>query len=288
MFRAMLGGMARQKVGMLHPGAMGVSIAESALESGCEVYWAAEGRSLATRARAQRAGLQELSSIREMCDLCPVIISVCPSEFAPAVAREVAAAAFTGIFVDANAGAPQHKIELGREMEKAGVRFVDGGIIGLPSRVPGETTLFLSGPTAKEAACCFAKGAIGAVVLGPEVGRASALKILFAAHNKGTIALQTALYAAAEQYGVLPELQEQFVHRGFSLQKIETQILRAAPKAWRWVEEMHEISAALEAVGMPGEFHQGAANVYEQLRDFKDRDGFSLADVIGTLGENRD
>jgi len=173
-------------------------------------------------------------------------------------------------------------------MDAAGMRFVDGGIIGLPSRTPGETTLFISGSAADEAAGCFAKGAIGAVVLGPEVGRASALKILFAAHNKGTIALQTMLYAAAEQYGVLDELQQQFVHRGFSLTKIETAILRAAPKAWRWVEEMHEISTALEAVGMPGDFHEGSAKVYQRLREFKDKEGFSLAEVTKTLSENRD
>jgi 3-hydroxyisobutyrate dehydrogenase-like beta-hydroxyacid dehydrogenase len=267
---------------------MGVSIAESAVDSGCEVYWVSAGRRPATRKRAEQAGLLEVSTIAQMCEVCSVIVSVCPPEFAPSVARDVVAAGFRGVFVDANAGAPRHKIDLGREIDSAGIRFVDGGIIGLPSRTPGETTLFLSGAAAHEAANCFTKGAIGAVVLGPEVGRASALKILFAAHNKGTIALQAMLYAAAEQYGVLRELEEQFVHRGFSLSKIETQILRAAPKAWRWVEEMHEISAALEAVGMPGDFHDGAAKVYERLREFKDREAFSLAEVTKTLGENRD
>lgn len=277
-----------QRAGILHPGAMGVSIAESMVDSGCEVYWVSAGRRAATRQRAEQAGLRELSTVREMCEQCSVIVSVCPPEFAPAVAREVANAGYRGVFVDANAGAPQHKIDLGREMDAIGMRFVDGGIIGLPSRSPGETTLFLSGGAAEEAAVCFAKGAIRAAVLGPEVGRASALKILFAAHNKGTIALQTMLYAAAEQYGVLDELQQQFAHRGFSLAKIETAILRAAPKAWRWVEEMHEISTALETVGMPGEFHDGAAKIYKRLRDFKDREGFSLGEVTKTLRENRD
>jgi 3-hydroxyisobutyrate dehydrogenase-like beta-hydroxyacid dehydrogenase len=196
------------------------------------------------------------------------------------VAREVAATRFRGVFVDANAAAPQHKVELAREMEALGVRFVDGGVIGLPSRVRGETTMFLSGAAAEEAAVCFAKGAIAAEVLGAEVGRASALKILFAAYNKGTVALYASLYAAAERYGVFEELQGQFVHRGLSLEKIEAQILRSTPKAWRWVEEMREISAALEAVGQPGEFHQAAARVYERLAEFKDAEGLTLAQVL--------
>jgi 3-hydroxyisobutyrate dehydrogenase-like beta-hydroxyacid dehydrogenase len=183
----------------------------------------------------------------------------------------VAATGFRGVFADVNALAPHHKVEMGREMEAAGIRFVDGGIIGLPSRVPGETTLFVSGEAAGEVAACFTGGAIGASVMGPEIGRASALKILFAAYNKGSIALFASLYAAAEHYGVLKELQGQFTHRGLSVEKIQVQIERAAPKAWRWVAEMGEISEALEAAGMPGEFHQGAAKVYERLRGAKDR-----------------
>jgi 3-hydroxyisobutyrate dehydrogenase-like beta-hydroxyacid dehydrogenase len=197
---------------------------------------------------------------------------VCPPEFAFEVARAVAATGFRGVFADVNALAPRHKIEMGLEMEAAGIRFADGGIIGLPSRVSGETTLFLSGAAAEDVAACFAGGAIAASVMGMETGRASALKILFAAYNKGSIALFTTLYAAAEHYGVGEELKGQFTHRGLSVDKIEAQILRAAPKAWRWVAEMHEISEALEAAGLPGEFHQGAAQIYERMRELKDRE----------------
>jgi 3-hydroxyisobutyrate dehydrogenase-like beta-hydroxyacid dehydrogenase len=195
----------------------------------------------------------------------------------------VAACGFRGVFADVNALAPAHKVEMAHEL--AGLRFVDGGIIGLPSRVRGETTLFLSGEAADEVAACFAGGAIQAQVLGPDVGKASALKILFAAYNKGTIALHTALYAAAEHYGVKVELQGQFEHRGLSLAKLETQILRAAPKAWRWVAEMHEISSALEAAGMPGDFHAGAAKVYQRLAGLKDQQP-QMQDVLRAMRED--
>lgn len=254
------------------------------MDAGCEVYWASEGRGTATRARA--AALTDAGTVARLCELCPVIISVCPPEFAFDVARSVAATGFRGIFADVNALTPQHKIEMGQEMEVAGMRFADGGIIGLPSRTPGETTLFLSGPAAQDVAACFTNGAIAASVMGPEIGRASALKVLFAAYNKGSIALFASLYAAAQHYGVLEELQGQFTHRGLSIEKIETQILRAAPKAWRWVAEMHEISEALEAAGMPGEFHEAAAKVYDRLRGLKDQDS-RLNGVLETLRGSR-
>ena len=35
--------------------------------------------------------------------------------------------------------------------------------------------------------------------------------------------------------------------------------------AARWVGEMHEISDTLASAGLPGEFHQGAAEVFELL-----------------------
>lgn len=272
------------EVGILHPGAMGVSIAESVIDSGSRVFWASHGRRPGTQARAERAGLVDLVTIDRLCARCAVILSVCPPEFADAVAQAVAAAGFTGIFADLNAVAPQRKTALATTMRERGIRFADGGIIGLPTRTHGQTIVFLSGDAADDVAACFANGAIGAKVLGGESGRASALKILFAAQNKGRIALFTSLYAAARHYGVLDELQEQFAHRGLAPATIETEIVRAAPKAWRWVAEMHEIAAALEAVDMPGDFHRAAAIVYERLASFKDAESVALSDVISKAG----
>ena len=36
----------------------------------------------------------------------------------------------------------------------------------------------------------------------------------------------------------------------------------AKAKGWRWVGEMDEIAAALEAEGLPGGFHDAAAEIY--------------------------
>jgi 3-hydroxyisobutyrate dehydrogenase-like beta-hydroxyacid dehydrogenase len=263
---------------------MGVSIAQSALDSGCKVFWASEGREAATRQRASRAGLVDLGTIDRLCQECAVILSVCPPEFAVDVAEAVAHTGFTGILADLNAIAPQRKAALAKTMRERRIRFADGGIIGLPTRTRGETTVILSGEAAHDVAACLANGAIGVRVLSGEAGRASALKILFAAYNKGSIALFASLYAAARQYGVLEELQEQFAQRGLVPATIETQILRAAPKAWRWIAEMHEISAALEAVNMPGDFHQAAATVYERLARFKDATSLELSDVLSSVG----
>ena len=41
-------------------------------------------------------------------------------------------------------------------------------------------------------------------------------------------------------------------------------------KAWRFVGEMHEIAATFRGAGLPGGFHEAAAEVYERLAAFKD------------------
>ena len=41
------------KIGIINPGAMGISIAASALAGGHDVYWASAGRSADTRQRAE-------------------------------------------------------------------------------------------------------------------------------------------------------------------------------------------------------------------------------------------
>ena len=48
------------KIGILHPGEMGISIAASAMNNGHLVYWMSEGRSDKTRSRAEKHNLIEL------------------------------------------------------------------------------------------------------------------------------------------------------------------------------------------------------------------------------------
>jgi 3-hydroxyisobutyrate dehydrogenase-like beta-hydroxyacid dehydrogenase len=273
------------KFGILHPGAMGTAVAVSARNSGCQVYWASEGRRPQSQERAERAGFSDAETVAGICGACDVIASVCPPEFAEAVADQVAGNGFKGIFIDANAVAPQRKVRMADRMNAQGIRFVDAGIIGFPPKARGEAWLCLSGPDAAEAAGLFACGPMETDVIGPDVGQASALKMCFAAWTKGSTALLCALMAAAEHYGVLDDLKRQWERRGPSFADVEREVLRAAPKAWRFAPEMLEIAATLESAEMPGEFHRAASRVYEQLREFKDNSTPTLDSVLRRLSE---
>jgi 3-hydroxyisobutyrate dehydrogenase-like beta-hydroxyacid dehydrogenase len=256
-----------RKLGILHPGNMGISIAASALDSGCKVYWASEGRSLQTRERAEQFALHEVRTLAELCDNCSIVVSVCP----PHAAEQVLSHAYQGLYLDANAISPQRVRRISEKLDAAGVAFVDGGIVGGPAWEPGKTWLYLSGERAGEIADCLSGGPLETAIIGEEIGKASALKMCYAAWTKGSTALLCAILASADEFGVWEELRRQWARDwpGFDEQAID-RARRVTAKAWRFAGEMDEISATFEDAGMPGGFHAAAADLYRRLAPFKD------------------
>jgi 3-hydroxyisobutyrate dehydrogenase-like beta-hydroxyacid dehydrogenase len=242
-------------VGVLHPGEMGAAVA--AVARG-EAWWAPEGRSEATAARARDAGLHP-APLPELLERCDIILSICPPHAAIDVAR--ACAGYGGIYCDANAVSPETVRTVARAV---GGAVVDGGIVGGPPREPG-TRLYLSGAAAHEVAALFAGTALEPVVIGGEVGTASTLKMCYAAWTKGSAALLLAVAEAAEALGLGDALRAEWEHSipGL-LERAERAARSADAKGWRWVGEMREIEATLRAAGLPGGFHEAAAEIFKR------------------------
>jgi 3-hydroxyisobutyrate dehydrogenase-like beta-hydroxyacid dehydrogenase len=273
------------KIGILHPGEMGISVAASAINNGYQVYWASENRSDKTRLRAEKYGLIELDSLVELCQSCEIIFSICPPHVAEEVANSVIEHKFNGYYLDANAISPQRAIKIGQMMETAGIHFVDGGVIGGPAWKPKETWLYLSGKYAKVIADCFMKGPLETKITGDEIGKASALKMCYAAYSKGTTALLAAILATAESLDVREELYQQWDTNdpNFS-EDVNRRVRRATAKAWRFEGEMHEIASTFQEAGLPSGFQEAAAEVFSRMANFKDStETPRLEDVLNAL-----
>ena len=261
------------QLGLLHPGEMGASVGAAARSAGAEVLWASEGRSRATRERAERAGFRDLDDLGALLGRSGVVLSVCPPHCAMDLAGEVTERGFGGLYVDANAIAPEMSRQIEAMIVEAGGSYVDGGIIGPPARERGSTRLYLSGTRADEVAALFEGSVLGAEVIDETPGRASALKMAYAAWTKGSDALLLAVRAyalAAEVEGAL--LREW----GLSQAGLAVRSERAgesAGKAWRFEGEMHQIGHAFGDAGLPEGFHRAASSVYRRLRGYKDTDG---------------
>ncbi len=244
--------------------------------------WAAAGRSEATAERAEAAGLRDVGSIDAMARTCDTIVSICPPEAASAVAAEVAAAGFTGRYLDANAVAPASARDIGAHFD----HFVDGSLIGSPPAEPGHIRLYLSGDEAADSAELWAGTAIEVRVIDGGPGAASALKMAFAGWTKGSSALLLAVRAYAAAEGVEDDLVREWETSIPHLPgRSSDTAANTAPKAWRFVGEMREIVAAMEAAGVPGDFHRGAARIYEAMAPFKTVPPIDLATVLHAISE---
>ena len=274
-----------QHIGVLHPGAMGISLAATAENSGHKTYWVSHQRSLNTRLRAEKHCLVEIQRIEELCDRCSMIVSVCPPHAAMEVAEEVCNCSFKGIYVDVNAISPQRVKQIEQVMTAAGIDFVDGAIIGPPSWSPHTTWLYLSGPSAGQVSRCFSGGPLEIEVIGSEVGKASALKMCFAANTKGTTALLCAIMAAAERMGVRVELENQWsLHGSDFARNTADRIRKVTAKAWRFSGEMEEIASTFRATGLPEGFHLSASDIYRRIARFKDEEETPpLEDILDAL-----
>lgn len=274
-----------EKIGIIHPGQMGISVAATIKNSGYEVYWISKGRSLATFQRAESQELVDLNDLDEMCKSCDAIISVCPPNAAETVAKQVLDSGFKGMYLDCNAIAPQRAVRIGNTMTDGGINFVDGGIVGGPAWNPGTTWLYLSGVDAEIAADLFRAGPLETEVIGIDTGKASALKMCYAAYTKGTTALISAILAASEGFGVRENLEKQWARDGEGfVEQAHQRARRVTKKAWRFEGEMYEIASTFENAGLPGGFHNAAADVYRRLAVYKAIEDFpDLGDVLSSL-----
>jgi hypothetical protein len=265
---------------------MGSRVAAALSENGHRVFWASQGRSRASRQRADGAGLEDAGTLAATARQCEVLLSVCPPEFALNVAEQAAAAGFAGVYVDANAVSPVTARAVAAAVLSGGAAgFVDGGIIGLPPRESGTTRLYLSGDRAPEVAALFAGSVLGAIPIEGDQGAASALKMTYAAYTKGSAALLAGILALAEAEGVGQPLADEWALSQPDLAKRgRRRAVSGSAKAWRWAGEMEEIADTFAGADLPDGFHRAAAEIFRRLAEFKDvPEPPPLADVLAAL-----
>ena len=241
---------------------MGAAVGRLLSGRGETVLWASAGRSASTAGRAQAAGLEDAGDTGEVCRRSEILLSICPPHAALDVARE--AGGFTGIYVDANAIAPDSAREVGAVQP----RLVDGGIVGPPPTGPGTTRLYLSGRERAAVAALFSGTNLDARAISDEVGAASALKAAYAGWTKGSAALLLTVRELARAEGVEEALLEEW---RLSIPELEERLAgaerSARGKGWRWIGEMEEIAHSMAAQDLPAGFHQAAAEVFRRAAE---------------------
>lgn len=265
-------------IGIVSPGDMGHAVGRALKAGGRRVFTSLAGRSARSRRLAEAGGLEDAGTIEQLVGRVDLVLSIMPPASALGFARYAAAAMAkagkTPHFADCNAVSPATARSIAEVIGAAGAVFSDAGIVGAApgggrgtgAAAPGMPTRFyVSGPEAQALTALDGNG-IAIKPMGTEIGRASAMKMVYSAMNKGSLGLWTTTLIAAERLGLTGELlaelgaSQKMVH-----DRVRGSVGWLATDAERWIGEMEEIAATFAGAGVTPKYFEGAADTYRLL-----------------------
>ncbi len=265
--------MTKTTVAIIAQGAMGAGTAARLTSNGVDVVTWLEGRSSASRARAEKAGMRgvDLAGIAA----ADIILSIVPPSDALKLAEQLAptlkASKTKPLYADMNAVSSAKVEQVAAVIAPTGCTFSDGGIIGPPPRPDTQNTVYFFSAIPADRVAALGKGGLQVKMVDGPIGAASALKMSYAAIGKGLTALATASILMADKYGAKEALLEE-------LQRSQPNILKGVSwsvpdmfvKAYRFVGEMEEI-AEQSGRKSTAAIYNGIADLYREIA--ADQDG---------------
>jgi L-threonate 2-dehydrogenase len=255
-------------VAIVASGAMGTAIARLLVVNGARVITSFEGRSAASIARAQSAGMTDVPFARlaEGDFVLSIVPPIAALQFAEGMREALSNADPKPVFVDCNAVSPATVQEVAGIVAATGTPFVDASIIGIAPQ-PGDPSphIYASGEHAATLHRLADHG-LDIRVLEGAIGAASALKMAFAGISKGTLAVATAMILAATRAGAAVALHRELAEsESVLLQTLARRIPGMLPKAYRWVAEMQEIAEFAGDDRSAADIFDSFSSLYERI-----------------------
>ena len=256
----------KKTVGILMPGDMGHGCGQAFKENGFNVVSCLNQRSERTKKLAYNAGIKDLKTIDNVIKSSDLILSILPPESAlkqaEAINSKILKLKKQITYVDCNAISPKTAKKISDTISSQFCNFIDAGIIGLnPIVEKGQTRLYVSGPNTDPVKVLNGNGFI-IKDLGRDIGKASAMKMIYASATKGTFALHAAVLTTAHKLGLSPEYFEELkFSKPEMLSAMERMVPRIPLDAGRWEGEMHEIADTFSDAGITPKFHQASADM---------------------------
>jgi len=257
-------------IGVIAQGTMGSGVGRRLRESGAEVRTLLSGRSPASAERARAAGMVAAANEHELLAGADFFLSILPPGEAEPLARRLAptlaALDRKPVYIDCNAVSPKTAVRIGEVIAPTGAHFVDAGIIGGPPQ-PGKKgpSIYASGEHVRDALPLRDWGIDLRAIDGP-IGAASGVKMSYAGITKGTTAIAAAMLLGAARFGcaeaLIAELSDS---QPQMLARMRASIPGMYDKAYRWVDEMEEISDFLEQSPPSHDIYAAVARLYDYL-----------------------
>jgi len=272
-------------VGIMSPGDMGSGVGGFLNQNGFRVITALDDRSDDSRVRATEQGIEDVGSLDELVKYSDLILSILVPSEALSFAQDVAESLFRTdsqvAIADCNAVSPATGIKISEIISAAGGKFIDAGIIGGSPRSGATPRFYASGEHAHILGELDGKGIEVPVMDGP-IGRASALKMVYAALSKGTAALYASTLMTAKSLGIYGDLIQELEQSQAGTLAAMGSVNTISTKAFRWIGEMEEIAATFGDAGTSSHTHKGAAETFQTIADS------SIGhERVGTVDESR-
>ena len=258
-------------IALFGAGDMGSGVGRTLVDAGFRVVSDLTPRSAASQANAVRAGVEDAGSFGAALEEADLVLSVMPpghaEEFAKSTASELRRILKKPLFADLNAISPATMTRIAQTMSGVEVEILDGGIIG-PSPDKGCPRVYLSGEKAKTVSEALNRPDMKVIALGPDVGQASALKMMYAGLNKGMWAMMATMGVAADKLGLLDAFLNELEQNNRSLyDPMQRWVGFLAADAHRFGPEMDEIAGTLSSLEITSKFHEGARWAYDLLNE---------------------
>jgi len=263
--------MTNATIAILMPGDMGHGVGLVLRQHGHEVITSLTGRSERSRKLAEAGQLKDVGDLDAVVNEADIILSILPPTSALKLAKDTAAAmgrtGKTPAYVDCNAISPGTTAELATPILSAGATFIDAGIIGLAPNKSSATRFYVSGPDTSAMQALDGKG-FEVINLGPDIGQASAMKMVYAGLTKGSWTLWTSVLLTAQQNNLLDPLIAEFEHsQGGNLAAMRSKVPFLPADSGRWIGEMEEIAKTFREADVSGGFHDGAAWMFQLMSE---------------------
>ncbi len=257
------------RVAIIGFGEAGPAIASGLAEAGLgdivayDILQQAPAQAGTIEARAAKSGSRLANSHAEAVAGRDIVIATVTCTDAVQAARTVAAYLKPGqIYLDVNSVSPATKAEVGAAIGPSGADFVEGSIMSPINPKRHASPMLLSGPKAARVIEMMAPFGMNLEDLGPEYGRAAAIKMFRSIIFKGLEAILQECVVAAGRYGVAERVLDSV---GANYPQFDWQALasyfvgRSVMHGKRRAHEMEEVAATLRAMGIEPFMAEGAA-----------------------------
>ena len=241
------------QLGFIGYGDAGRAIAAGLHESGSTGEILAWTRSAAPAEQSDENGVRTVESLAALIGKSDAIFVLVPGAAALGTAKKAAPYLTAGkLYLDLTTASPKDMCLAAETVLAAGADFADGAMMDTVPKYRQKVPVALCGPAGEKAAEILSSLGMNAEYLGPEPGKADAVKLLRSVYTKTHLACVFEMLEAAEHYGVAEYVMQSLARTMDAKTFTEGMDSRTAGGIIHAARRSHELDSAAQMLEQDG------------------------------------